>query len=87
MLRNLAKATKICRVCGNKYEACRTSKVSNTFRWQDVSCSPKCGTEYLRRIRLSREALSTKSVMYNEEVNGFDSEPDEEYITEFGSDE
>lgn len=84
----MAKEIKVCRVCGNRYEACRTSKVSNTFRWQDVSCSPECGAEYLRRIKLSREGVSVSSgVMYNEEVCGFDGELEEEYLNEFGSDE
>jgi len=84
----MAKETKVCRVCGDTYEACRTSKVTNTFRWQDVSCSPECGAEYLRRIKLSREGGSaTYPVMYNEDYNGFDGEPEEEYISEFGSDE
>lgn len=84
----MAKEVKVCRVCGKTYEACRTSKVAKTFRWQDVSCSPECGAEYLRRIKLSREGDSiTRPATYNEDYNGFDSEPDEEYISEFGSDD
>ena len=83
----MPKTTKVCRVCGDTYEVCRTSKISNTFRWQDVSCSPACGAEYLRRITLSREADSKSLVIYNEDVNGFDSALEEEYISEFGSDE
>lgn len=84
----MAKEIKICRVCGKTYEACRTSKITNTFRWQDVSCSPECGAEYLSRIKLSREGNSVVNpVMYNEDYNGFESEPEEEYISEFGSDE
>lgn len=84
----MAKEIKVCRVCGDTYEACRTSKVTHTFRWQDVSCSPECGAEYLRRIKLSREIGTTiNPVMYNEDYNGFDGETEEEYISEFGSDE
>lgn len=84
----MPKVMKVCRVCGDTYEACRTSKVTNTFRWQDVACSPECGAEYLRKIKLSRElGITERSVMYNEDFNGFHGTPEEEYLTEFGSDE
>ena len=43
-----------CRVCGKEYEACRTGAIGGEFRWQDVACSQECGSEYLRRIKLSR---------------------------------
>ena len=47
---------KECRVCGKKYEACRSvfQNSSTTFRWQDVACSPECGAEYLRRVNEAR---------------------------------
>lgn len=84
----MAKATKVCRVCGREYEACQTPNLTNTFRWQEVSCSPECGAEYLRRIKLSRESAPViHPIMYNEDVYGFDGEIDDEYISEFGSDE
>lgn len=84
----MAKEIKTCRVCGEQYEACRTSKVNNSFRWQDVSCSPGCGAEYLRRIRVSREQNNQNNVVtFNEEYNGFWGKPDEEYINGFGFDE
>ena len=48
-------AKKICRVCGNEYEACHTAKRETSgFRWQDVSCSPECGAEYLRQVNEAR---------------------------------
>lgn len=51
----MGKATKICRVCGKAYEACHTEKKDpSIFRWQDVACSPECGTEYLRRVTEAR---------------------------------
>lgn len=79
---------KTCRVCGKKYEACRTSKISKIFRWQDVSCSPECGAEYLRRIEASRESSGVNQpIMYNENYNGFDEDEEEEYLCEFGADE
>lgn len=84
----MANRTKVCRVCRRTYEACHTSKITNTFRWQDVSCSPECGAEYLRRIKLSRETDNQQAlIMANEDYYGFEGEPDEEYINEFGSDE
>lgn len=84
----MAKETKVCRVCGKAYTACRTLNTSNVFRWQDVSCSPECGAEYLRKIRLSRESnTAEQSVMYNEDYNGFYGKLEDEYINEFGSDE
>lgn len=58
-LRNLImpQETKECRVCGKEYKACRTQNVNKAFRWQDITCSPECGEEYLRRIRLSRGSI------------------------------
>lgn len=51
----MATATKICRVCGKEYEACHTLKrVAGVFRWQDVACSPECGSVYLAKIEASR---------------------------------
>lgn len=44
-----------CRVCGKEYDACRSSKRNdNVFHWQEVACSPECGSEYLRRVLESR---------------------------------
>lgn len=96
----MAKPIKTCRVCGKQYEACRTANINNVFRWQDVSCSPECGAEYLRRIELSRGGASASLethdepadesmdiVMYNEDIYGFEGEPDEEYEVGFGSEE
>lgn len=88
----MREVLKVCRVCGKEYEACRSAKISNTFRWQDVACSPKCGAVYLSRIQISRGIETTDcskkhTTMYNEYVNGFCDEPDTEYETEFGSDE
>lgn len=49
----IAKMT--CRVCGKEYEPCRTAiKNPNVFHWQEVACSPKCGAEYLQRVKESR---------------------------------
>ena len=51
----MASANKICRVCGKEYEACHSqNKNTNTFRWQDVSCSAECGAIYLDRVNKAR---------------------------------
>lgn len=86
----MPRESKRCRVCGRRYEACRTTSPSNVFRWRDVACSPECGAEYFRRVQLSRETESPKRhnrPIYNEDVNGFYGTLEEEYINGFGSDE
>lgn len=51
----MAKATKICKVCGSEYEYCHTvRRVPGVFRWQDVACCPEHGGIYLARIAASR---------------------------------
>ena len=51
----MATAMLTCRVCGKEYPACYSLRRGDTtFRWQEVSCSPECGAEYLRRILISR---------------------------------
>lgn len=51
-------AKKICRVCGKEYEACRSAKRdSDVFHWQEVACSPECGTEYLRLVNEARNPV------------------------------
>lgn len=48
-------ATKVCRVCGKEYAACRSAKRdAGVFRWQEVACSPECGARYLQQITDSR---------------------------------
>ena len=100
------KELKTCRICGRKYEACRTPNTSKAFRWQDVSCSPECGAEYLRKVQIARGLISPTvaesvteqkapnddksletEIHYNEDFNGFDGEPEEEYLYEFGADD
>ena len=57
----MAKATKKCRVCGKEYEYCHTvRRVPGIFRWQDVACSPECGSIYLQRVMESRGLVDTK---------------------------
>lgn len=52
-------AKKICRVCGKSYEACRSAKRNaGVFHWQEVACSPECGTEYLRMVNEARNPVA-----------------------------
>lgn len=60
-------AKKICRVCGKSYEACRSAKRDiGVFHWQEVACSPECGTKYLRMVNEARNpvARSTKTTRH-----------------------
>lgn len=57
----MASATKICRICGKEYEACRsTNRNAGVFRWQEVACSPECGTAYLEKINESRNPVNVQ---------------------------
>lgn len=54
----MATAIKKCRVCGKPYETCHTTKrVAGVFRWQEVACSPECGSIYLAKIEASRGVM------------------------------
>lgn len=51
----MAKATRICKVCGREYEYCHTARqTAGGFRWQDVACSPEHGSIYFARVLESR---------------------------------
>lgn len=57
----MATAMKQCRVCGKAYKACRTASMSDgVFRWQEVACSPECGSVYLRRVNEARGIADTE---------------------------
>lgn len=51
---NMAKAIRICKVCGKEYEYCKTFAPANKFRWQDVACSPECGAKYFAEVEAAR---------------------------------
>lgn len=56
----MAVTIKTCRVCGKSYEACRTiNRTVGVFRWQEVACSPECGSVYLNEINKSRGITDT----------------------------
>ena len=67
----MATAIMKCRVCGKAYEACHTLKrIAGVFRWQEVACSPECGSVYLAKIEASRAVVSAenKEAVNNTEV-------------------
>lgn len=55
----MAKATRICKVCGKEYDYCKTWLSTNKFRYQDVACSPECGAKYFALIEASRSGKKT----------------------------
>ena len=66
----MSTATKICRVCGKEYEACHTLKhIAGVFRWQEVACSPECGSIYLARIKASRAATPAENTKAEKDVD------------------
>lgn len=46
--------TRKCKVCGCEYPYCKTNRPVGIFRYQDVACSPTCGSIYFARIAASR---------------------------------
>lgn len=57
----MATAVKRCRVCGKEYEACRSAnRAAGVFRWQEVACSPECGSIYLQKINESRGIIDAR---------------------------
>lgn len=55
--------TKVCRVCGAKYEACKSIRTGgNVFNWREVACSPECGEKYLRMVEMSRKGVASEPV-------------------------
>lgn len=78
----MATAIKKCRVCGKEYTACHTLRhTAGIFRWQEVACSPECGSIYLAEIRESRK----KTEAHNPEIK--ETAPIEVYINEEADEE
>lgn len=57
----MAKATKICKVCGKEYPYCKTFRDDDMFRWQDVACCPEHGSEYFAQVLAVRAAKRAKT--------------------------
>ena len=66
----MAIVKRICKICGNEYEYCHTTRSAGVFRWQDVACSPEHASEYLAKIRASRGQAS--SVNHEDSSNSVD---------------
>lgn len=54
--------TKRCKVCGRKYEYCRTNRPTDIFRWQDVACSPEHGAIYFAQVAEARREPTVASM-------------------------
>lgn len=73
--------TKTCRVCGAKYESCKSIRNgSRVFNWREVACSPECGAKYLQMVEQSRKKEETdktkrggrrKTAIYDEASDNF----------------
>lgn len=55
----MATATRTCKVCGKEYKYCKTWLSTDKFRYQDVACSPECGSIYFANIASSRAESTT----------------------------
>lgn len=81
----MAAATRVCKVCGEQYEYCHTSRtVAGVFRWQDVACCPQHGSIYLARILESRK---TKPFQDNAAVKNDGVVTDSSDLIEYEEDE
>ena len=51
----MQSASKVCRICGKAYQACRSVyERDESMRWQAVACCPEHGAEYFAAIIRSR---------------------------------
>ena len=57
----MAKATRICKVCGKEYPYCKTWLSTDKFRWVDVACSQECGIKYFEMIEASRSGKKVEA--------------------------
>lgn len=88
----MADTVKKCRVCGKEYKACRTARMGEIFRWQDVACSEECGSFYFELVLEGRnksklaiepecESTMTEAVeICSEEI--FDESEEFDFLTE-----
>lgn len=81
----MPKNTKVCSVCGNTYESCKSVRTGRpVFNWREVSCSPECGQVYLEMVMESR---NKKSEIIQEEASPLTVEVLEEIDDEIEIDE
>lgn len=84
----MERSRLVCKNCGKLYNACRSlSAVSDTFRWQNVACSPECGSKYFAKVLAARarsandlEAFALYELEYQDEYDDeiFDEDTEEE---------
>ena len=82
----MATAKRICKVCGNEYDYCRSfSPSADIFRWNDVACSPEHAAIYFAQIEASRKAQdktpATKAAPESEAVQNASTQNDEQEAT------
>ena len=65
----MASVFKTCKVCGKQYEYCHTNRPAGLFRWQDVACSPECGSEYFKRVAIARGEYQEEDGTVDEAVS------------------
>lgn len=83
----MATAKRICKVCGNEYDYCRSFNPStDIFRWNDVACSPEHAAIYFARVEASRKAkdgiADDKLPSESETIQGISSQADEQMSAE-----
>ena len=80
----MAKAIRVCKVCGKRYEYCQTAlKAPGMFRWQDVACCPEHASTYFARIAASRSGLPKAAKPAPAPVK----EPEQVWAEEYDEDE
>ena len=82
----MAKAIRVCKVCGKRYEYCQTAlKGPGLFRWQDVACCPEHASTYFARIAASRSGLPKADKPAPAPVK--EPEPEQVWTEEYDEDE
>ena len=83
----MATGYKTCKVCGTRYEYCKTNRSANVFRWQDVTCCPEHGAEYFARIIASRMPQAAPSAGDHSPAPVFDADDETDELFEEGFDD
>lgn len=65
--------TKTCKTCGKQYKVCHTPRrKKNMFRWQDVACSPECGSEYFKAVLIARGQYTEPATIETTDIENQD---------------
>lgn len=57
----MSTGTRICKICGEEYEYCRTDRPTGMFRWQDVGCCPEHAEKYFLAVLKDRGEYNDKA--------------------------